>query len=87
LGRALWHRLAADEPSFLITTAYTERQKIERAFAAELLAPAVGIEAGLDVPPEEAVQEDLGIVAEHFGVSAILVEHQIDNQILVRNRT
>lgn len=87
LGRALWHRLAADEPSFLITTAYTERQKIERAFAAELLAPAVGIEAELDVLPEEAVQEDLGIVAEHFGVSAILVEHQIDNQILVRNRT
>ncbi len=82
LSRALWNRLATPEPSFLITAAHTEHQRIERAFAAELLAPAVGISARLDVPPQEAVQEDLGIVAEHFGVSTILVEHQIDSQIL-----
>lgn len=86
LGRVLWHRLATDEPSFLITTAYTDRQKIERAFAAELLAPAAGIEARLEVPPNEAVHKDLGSVAEHFGVSTILVEHQIDNQVLTNRR-
>lgn len=81
-GRALWHRLAKDESTFLITTSYTDLQKVERAFAAELLAPAEGIRMKLSVPPSEAVQEDLGFVAEHFGVSPILIENQIENQIL-----
>jgi len=81
-GRALWHRIARDEPTFLITTSYTDLQKAERAFSAELLAPAEGIKSILEVPPDEAVQEDLGIVADHFGVSPILIEHQIENQIL-----
>ncbi len=85
LGRALWRRLATDQHSFLITTAYASRQKIERAFAAELLAPAVGIEVVLEIPPDETVPEDLGDVAEHFGVSTILVDHQIVNQ-LIANR-
>jgi hypothetical protein len=40
-----------------------------------------------DSPPEEVVQEDLGIVADHFDVSTVLVEYQIDNQILRRDRT
>lgn len=81
-GRALWHRLTKDESTFLITTSYTDLQKVERAFAAELLAPAEGIRTKLSVPPGEAVQEDLGSVAEHFGVSPILIENQIENQIL-----
>ena len=81
-GRALWHRLTEDETTFLITTSYTDLQKVERAFAAELLAPAEGIKIKLVVPPSEAVEEDLGSVAEHFGVSPILIEHQIENQIL-----
>ena len=81
-GRALWHRLTRDENTFLITTSYTDLQKVERAFAAELLAPAEGIKIKLVVPPSEAVQEDLGSVADHFGVSPILIEHQIENQIL-----
>lgn len=81
-GRALWHRLTKDESTFLITTSYTDLQKVERAFAAELLAPAEGIRIKLSVPPSEAVQEDLGFVAEHFGVSPILIENQIENQIL-----
>lgn len=81
-GRALWHRLTKDESTFLITTSYTDPQKVERAFAAELLAPAEGIRIKLSVSPSEAVQEDLGFVAEHFGVSPILIENQIENQIL-----
>lgn len=81
-GRALWHRLTKDESTFLITTSYTDLQKIERAFAAELLAPAEGIRTRLSLPPSEAVQEDLGFVAEHFEVSSTLIEHQIQNQIL-----
>ncbi|MGH4018557.1 MAG: hypothetical protein ACRDT0_04800 [Pseudonocardiaceae bacterium] len=51
LSRVLWHRLARDEVSFLVTTAYTYTQKMERAFVAELLAPAAGIEARLEVRP------------------------------------
>lgn len=85
-GRALWHRLTKDESTFLITTSYTDLQKIERAFAAELLAPAKGIKIKLPLPPSEAVQEDLGSVAEHFGVSPILIENQIENQILSSRR-
>ena len=81
-GRALWHRLANDESTFLITKSYTDLQKIGRAFAAELLAPAEGIRIKLPLPPSEAVEEDLGPVADHFGVSPILIEHQIENQIL-----
>ncbi|MCA1709171.1 MAG: hypothetical protein LC808_40180, partial [Actinobacteria bacterium] len=81
-GRALWHRIAKEEPTFLITTSYTDLQKVERAFSAEFLAPAEGITSKLEVPPGEAIQEDLGSVAEHFGVSTILIEHQIENQII-----
>jgi hypothetical protein len=81
-GRALWHRLAKDGSTFLITKSYTDLQKVGRAFAAELLAPAEGIRNKLPLPPSEAVQEDLGFVAEHFGVSPILIEHQLENQIL-----
>ncbi|MGH3697539.1 MAG: ImmA/IrrE family metallo-endopeptidase [Pseudonocardiaceae bacterium] len=81
-GRALWHRLIKNESTVLITTSYTDLQKIERAFAAELLAPAEGIRIKLPLPPSEVVQEDLGSVAEHFGVSPILIERQIENQIL-----
>jgi Zn-dependent peptidase ImmA (M78 family) len=66
----------------LITKSYTDLQKVGRAFAAELLAPAEGIRNKLPLPPSEAVQEDLGFVAEHFGVSPILIEHQLENQIL-----
>lgn len=81
-GRALWHRIARDEPMFLITTSYTHLQKAERAFAAEFLAPADGIKSRLEVPPGDATQEDLDSVAEHFGVPTFVIEHQIENQLL-----
>ncbi|MGH3772699.1 MAG: ImmA/IrrE family metallo-endopeptidase [Pseudonocardiaceae bacterium] len=81
-GRALWHRIARDEPTFLITTSYTHLQKAERAFAAEFLAPAEGIRSQLGVSPGDATQEDLGSVAEYFGVSPLVIEHQIENQLL-----
>ncbi|MGH3871922.1 MAG: ImmA/IrrE family metallo-endopeptidase [Pseudonocardiaceae bacterium] len=85
-GRALWHRITRDEPMFLITTSYTHRQKAERAFAAEFLAPAEGIKSRLEVPPGDATQEDLSPVAEYFGVSPFVIEHQIENQLLSGSR-
>jgi hypothetical protein len=82
LGRALWHRVWESEPVFLVTTAYTDRQKVERAFAAELLAPAAGIARLLDHGPELASPEDLEQVADHFDVSSMVVQHQLQNQLL-----
>jgi hypothetical protein len=83
LARALWHYLWDEDNSlFLVTTSYTDRQKIERAFAAELLAPADGISQLLDLSPESASAEDVEQVADHFEVSPMVVEHQLNNQLL-----
>lgn len=79
LSRALWHFLTEDDPAFLIASSYTDRQKIERAFAAELLAPARGIEGMLR--SDALIEEDLDEIADHFGVSVMVVEHQIQNQL------
>jgi len=84
LARALWHVLWQDSPTFLVTSAHTDRQKIERAFAAELLAPARGISSGLvDDNVHSALEESaLDELAAHFRVSTLLVQHQIENQVL-----
>lgn len=83
LARALWHYLWGEDGGlFLVTTSYTDRQKVERAFAAELLAPAEGIAQILDLSPESASTEDIEQVAEHFKVSTFVVEHQLKNQLL-----
>jgi len=84
LARAMWHVLWQDAPTFLVTSAHTDRQKTERAFAAELLAPAQGISSKLvDDSVHSGLEESaLDELARHFGVSTILVQHQIENQVL-----
>jgi IrrE N-terminal-like domain len=82
LSRALWHCIWDDSPLFIVTTAHTSRQRVERAFAAELLAPADGIAALLESPPEAASQEELEQVAQRFGVSSMVVEHQVRNHLI-----
>lgn len=82
LSRALWHCIWDDSPLFIVTTAHTYRQRVERAFAAELLAPADGIAALLESPPETASQEELEQVAQRFGVSSMVVEHQVRNHLI-----
>jgi hypothetical protein len=82
LSRALWHSIWDDSPLFIITTAHTYRQRVERAFAAELLAPAEGIAELLESPPEAASQEELEQVAQRFGVSSMVVEHQVRNHLI-----
>jgi hypothetical protein len=83
-ARALWHALfEQDIGRFLITSSHTERQKVERAFAAELLAPAEGVEKQLGVSADEATLEDLDDAAEHFGVSSLLIRHQVENHLLI----
>lgn len=81
-ARAAWHVMNDDDPTrFLITGATAERQRIERAFAAELLAPAAGIAELLGDETDTVTDEELDGVATHFDVSSRLIEHQIDNQL------
>lgn len=82
LSRAFWRAVSDDSPLFLVTGASTDRQKTERAFAAELLAPAAGITAALESDVSDILPEDLEQVADHFDVSTIVVQRQIENQIL-----
>jgi Zn-dependent peptidase ImmA (M78 family) len=84
LARALWHVLWQDAATFLITSAHTDRQKTERAFAAELLAPAQGIRARtVDDSVHSGFDEfALDELANHFKVSTLLVQHQVENQVI-----
>jgi hypothetical protein len=82
LSRALWHYLWDDSPLFMVTAAHTYRQRVERAFAAELLAPAEGIAQLLESPPEAASQEELEQIAQRYGVSSMVIEHQLRNHLL-----
>jgi hypothetical protein len=82
LSRALWHCIWDDAPVFAVTAAHTYRQAVERAFAAELLAPASGIASMLQSPPEVASDEELEQVAEHFGVASMVIGHQVRNQLV-----
>src|SRR5215472_11916016 len=82
LSRALWHYIWDDSPLFVVTTAHTHRQRVERAFTAELLAPAEGIAQMLESPPELASQEEVEQVAQRYGVSSMVVEHQLRNHLI-----
>lgn len=62
----------------LLTRATQYADRSERAFAAELLAPAKGID---DVLAGDFSDTALQIAAEHFNVNPILIQHQVDNQI------
>ncbi|MDP1590812.1 MAG: hypothetical protein Q8M07_23865, partial [Prosthecobacter sp.] len=70
-------RAGKGEPVTLLTKSHRDRQRANRAFAAELLAPSAGIKQllGKTMPGEE----DIAWLAEHFGVSDRVVRHQIEN--------
>ena len=81
LARALCLYLEhGDAPLSVLSGAVTQRQKRNRAFAAELLAPAKAIQKRL--PSEMLAAEDIEEVACEFGVSSYVVEHQIVNHHL-----
>jgi hypothetical protein len=52
--------------------------KVERAFAAELLAPAAGIERFLGAAVSD---ESLLAAANEFDVSILVIQHQLENQM------
>jgi Zn-dependent peptidase ImmA (M78 family) len=81
--RALFEYLIASEtPSALVTTARTERQKRNRAFAAELLAPTEWLREawGGQLVGYEALEE----AAEALGVSSEVVRRQLENHRIAR---
>lgn len=66
---------------FLITSAYGPVQKRERAFAAELLAPASGIRELLGPDAEFVRDLDVARLSDHFDVSELVVTHQVENNL------
>jgi len=85
-ARALWHFVfGVPSQSFLLTPAHTDRQRVERAFAAELLAPAEGIRERLQSDEVEFTFEDVEAIARDFGVSPMVIRHQIENQIFTNS--
>jgi hypothetical protein len=82
LARALWHYISDDDSLFVVTSAHTHRQRAERAFAAEMLAPAQGIAALLESKPGSASEEELDQIAEHFDVSSMVVSLQVRNHLI-----
>jgi hypothetical protein len=81
LARALCEYLCSDaEESALLTRVSSDRQKRNRAFAAELLAPAEGLRKLLS--GSRITRDEIAELAAHLGVSEWLVEHQVQNHQL-----
>jgi hypothetical protein len=81
LARALCEYLCSDgDESALLTRISSDRQKRNRAFAAELLAPADGLRQLLS--GSRIARDEVAEVAAHLGVSEWLVEHQVQNHQL-----
>jgi hypothetical protein len=82
--RALFEYLTipAGQP-LIVTRARSERQKRNRAFAAEFLVPAELLREAL--PGPVVGDEDLDALAASFGVSPSVIRHQIENHGLAHS--
>ena len=81
LARALCEYLCSDSDELaLLTRISSDRQKRNRAFAAELLAPADGIRKLLS--GSRIARDEVAEIAAHLNVSEWLVEHQLQNHRL-----
>jgi Zn-dependent peptidase ImmA (M78 family) len=65
---------------FVLSAARAQDEQVAGAFAAELLAPAAGIRAQLEVLGKDD-DAALEAIAGRFKVSPLVVRHQFDNQI------
>ena len=61
----------------LLTRASTDRQRSNRAFAAEFLAPASGLRQRIFQPVVDP--DEVDELAEEFGVSTQVIVHQVEN--------
>lgn len=79
--RALYEYLTSGQgqatPTALVSHAHSDRQRANRAFAAEFLAPASLLRESIDgtILDQEAMDE----LGAHFGVSSWVIRHQITN--------
>lgn len=81
-ARALGLSLLTQRSLLLLDPARTDLGKASRAFAAEILAPAAGIEKLLaDLP--ETTDSAIDAIADRFKVSPRVVQHQHENQLAV----
>jgi hypothetical protein len=80
--RALFEYLIVSEGEpLLVTRAHSDKQKRNRAFAAEFLVPADLLREAL---PQRAIEdEEMDELAATFGVSPSIIRHQIENHRLV----
>ena len=83
LCRALAEVLTAPSTDTLLTKAHSERQQRNRAFAAEFLSPSTGLQQRLN-GRRVVDSDDIDELALAFGVSSLVVEHQIRNHQLAR---
>lgn len=81
LCRALYESIKGAEAA-LISRARSDRQQANRAFAAELLAPAELLRNR--ITHDRIEDEQIGDLAEEFGVSSKVIEHQIENHQLAK---
>ena len=80
-ARALGRRLATSTDGLSVMTHGSDRhlERVERAFAAEFLAPADGIR---EVTGGRYSDDAVTRAADHYQVSPSVIQHQFDNQIL-----
>ena len=74
--RALAETISSDGDA-LITRGHTERQRCNRAFAAEFLAPAHSLRERISRTVMDG--EEVEYLAEEFGVSTQVIVHQVEN--------
>lgn len=83
LSRAVCEYVAEPgENAALVTPTYSERQKRNRAFAAELIAPAEQLRTFVTAPvvaPEEVAE-----LAAEFSTSEYVIRHQLENHGIAR---
>jgi len=83
LCRAVGEYLAVPtDPAAIVTPTHSERQKRNRAFAAELIAPAQELRAYVKSPIVDA--EEIQDLAAEFGTSEYVIKHQIENHRIAR---
>jgi hypothetical protein len=80
--RALAETLLHPGEDVLLTRANSERQSLSRAFAAEFLAPADALRSMVSQPI--VGDDELNRLAAEFGVSARVIEHQLENHHIAR---
>lgn len=74
LARAIGEYLAFGSRNACVSGLYTQRQAVGRAFAAEFIAPALGVIHMIDDEDQPEIR-----VARHYGASLQMIKRQYDN--------